>query len=86
MHLIAFIIIGLLAGLIARALVPGRQSMGLAATTLLGVAGSLVGGYLGTLLWHRNQGQFTPGGLVLSVLGAILALLVLGAVRRPARV
>lgn len=81
MHIIAFIIIGLIAGLIARALVPGKQSMGLVATTLLGMAGSLIGGLIGTVIWHRNQGQFSPGGLILSVAGAIVALLILGAVR-----
>ncbi len=81
MHIIAFIIIGLIAGLIARALVPGKQSMGLFATMLLGMAGSIIGGLVGTLIWHRNQGQFSPGGLILSVAGAIAALLILGAVR-----
>ena len=85
LHIIAFIVIGLIAGLLARALVPGKQRMGLLATTLLGIVGSLAGGFIGTLLWHRNSGQFTPGGLILSVLGAIVALLILGAVRRPAR-
>jgi uncharacterized membrane protein YeaQ/YmgE (transglycosylase-associated protein family) len=87
MNVIAFIIIGLLAGLIARALVPGRQPMGIVATTLLGIVGSLVGGFVGTVIWHRNQGEFSPGGLILSVAGAVVALLILGAIRgrRPLR-
>lgn len=87
MNVIAFIIIGLLAGLIARALVPGRQPMGILATTLLGIVGSLVGGLVGTVIWQRNQGEFSPGGLILSVAGAVVALLILGAIRgrRPLR-
>ena len=53
MGIIAFIIIGLIAGLIARAILPGRQSMGLLATTLLGMVGSLVGGLVGSLFVRR---------------------------------
>jgi uncharacterized membrane protein YeaQ/YmgE (transglycosylase-associated protein family) len=83
MGILAFIIIGLLAGLLARALIPGSQSMGLLATTLLGMAGSLVGGLIGSL--------FTPGGpyfdlhasgLIMSVVGAIVVLLLVGFVSR----
>lgn len=84
MGIILWIIIGFFAGLIARAVVPGRQHMGLLATTLLGIVGSLIGGLAGTALWGRGQGQggFSPGGLVLSIVGAIVVLLVLGLVRR----
>ena len=77
MSIIAFIIIGLLAGLIARALMPGKQSMGLIATTLLGMAGSLVGGFVGSLFRGGDgRGMFAihPAGIILSVLGAMLVL------------
>ncbi|MBI3185459.1 MAG: GlsB/YeaQ/YmgE family stress response membrane protein [Myxococcales bacterium] len=79
MSIIVFILIGLIAGLIARAIVPGRQGMGLLASTLLGMAGSLVGGLIGSLF--ATEGRFLdlrPSGLILSVIGAVLVLLLVG--------
>ncbi|NMO19085.1 GlsB/YeaQ/YmgE family stress response membrane protein [Pyxidicoccus fallax] len=87
MGIIAFLVIGLLAGLIARALMPGNQSMGLIATTLLGVAGSFVGGFIGSLF--RSDGRIFdlhPSGLLFSVLGAMLVLLLVGMAGRRRRV
>src|SRR3954452_13947490 len=77
MGIIAFIIIGLIAGLIARAILPGRQSMGLLATTLLGMAGSLIGGLIGSL-FNRGDGRLfdlRPSGIIMSVIGSIVLLL-----------
>jgi uncharacterized membrane protein YeaQ/YmgE (transglycosylase-associated protein family) len=85
MGVIVWIIVGLVAGLIARALMPGKQPMGLFMTTILGLVGSLVGGFIGTVLWHRNAGEFSPGGLVLSIIGAFIVLGLLQLVKRPAR-
>jgi uncharacterized membrane protein YeaQ/YmgE (transglycosylase-associated protein family) len=83
MGIIAFIIIGLIAGLIARAILPGRQSMGLVATTLLGMVGSIVGGLIGSL-FERDGRLFAlqPAGLIMSVVGAIIVLLLVGAAGR----
>jgi uncharacterized membrane protein YeaQ/YmgE (transglycosylase-associated protein family) len=83
MGIIAFIIIGLIAGLIARAILPGRQSMGLLATTLLGMVGSLVGGLIGSL-FVRDGRMFDlhPSGLLMSVIGAVIVLLLVGAAGR----
>jgi uncharacterized membrane protein YeaQ/YmgE (transglycosylase-associated protein family) len=83
MGIIAFIIIGLIAGLIARAIMPGRQSMGLIATTLLGMVGSLVGGLIGSL-FVRDGRLFDvhPTGILMSVVGAIVVLLLVGAAGR----
>jgi uncharacterized membrane protein YeaQ/YmgE (transglycosylase-associated protein family) len=83
MGIIAFIIIGLIAGLIARAILPGRQSMGLVATTLLGMVGSLVGGLIGSL-FQRDGRLFDlhPTGILMSVVGAIIVLLLVGAAGR----
>lgn len=83
MGIIAFIIIGLIAGLIARAILPGRQSMGLLATTLLGMVGSLVGGLIGSL-FVRDGRLFDvhPSGILMSVVGAIVVLLLVGATGR----
>jgi uncharacterized membrane protein YeaQ/YmgE (transglycosylase-associated protein family) len=83
MGIITFIIIGLIAGLIARAILPGKQSMGLLATTLLGMVGSLVGGFIGSL-FTRNGRMFDlhASGLIMSVVGAIVVLLLVGAAGR----
>jgi len=83
MGIIAFIIIGLIAGLIARAILPGRQSMGLLATTLLGMVGSLVGGLIGSLFVRDGRlFDLHPTGLLMSVVGAIAVLLLVGAAGR----
>lgn len=83
MGIIAFIIIGLIAGLIARAILPGRQSMGLLATTLLGMVGSLVGGLVGSLFVRDGRlFDLHPSGLLMSVVGAIVVLLLVGATGR----
>jgi uncharacterized membrane protein YeaQ/YmgE (transglycosylase-associated protein family) len=83
MGILVWIIVGFFAGLIARALMPGRQAMGLLATTLLGMAGSVVGGLVGAFVWGRNAGQFSPGGLVLSIIFAFLLLFIIGYARKP---
>ncbi len=83
MGIIAFIIIGLIAGLIARAILPGRQSMGLLATTLLGMVGSLVGGLVGSLFVRDGRlFDLHPSGLIMSVIGSIVVLLLVGATGR----
>lgn len=79
MSIIAFIVIGLIAGLIARAILPGRQSMGLVATTILGIVGSFVGGFIASLI--RSDGRMWdlhPSSLLWSVLGAIAVLALYG--------
>jgi uncharacterized membrane protein YeaQ/YmgE (transglycosylase-associated protein family) len=80
MGILGWIIVGLLAGLLARAIVPGRQSMSLWMTLLLGLGGSLVGGLLGTLFTGGGVTAFEPAGIIGSVLGAIALLLIAGAV------
>ena len=77
LHILWSIIVGFFAGLVARAVYPGANSMGLLMTTLLGIAGSIVGGLLARLIWKHEPGQkFHLGGFVLSVVGAILVLFV----------
>lgn len=87
MGIIAFIIIGLIAGLIARAILPGKQSMGLVATALLGMAGSLVGGLVGSLFRGGGDGMFAihPSGIIMSVLGSIVLLMLVGFAGRGRR-
>ena len=78
--IIGMIIIGAIAGFLARALVPGKDSMSIPATIILGIVGSFVGGFLASLLFNSGSGSFLrPSGLIGSVIGAIIALLVYNA-------
>jgi uncharacterized membrane protein YeaQ/YmgE (transglycosylase-associated protein family) len=76
--LIVLVIVGLLAGFIARALVPGPDPMGVLGTILLGVVGSFIGGFLGYLIFGKDfdEGAIQPSGIFGSIVGAIIALLV----------
>ena len=76
--IITVIVVGLLAGALARLLVPGKQSMSIVTTLVLGVVGSFVGGFLGYLLFHKDatEGFFQPSGLIGSVIGAVIVLLI----------
>ena len=80
--IIAYIVIGLLGGAIAKAILPGRQGGGWLATMLLGILGAFVGGLLGSLLFEGRLDltgpSFSIGGLVTSVLGALLILVIYG--------
>jgi uncharacterized membrane protein YeaQ/YmgE (transglycosylase-associated protein family) len=80
--LLSLLIIGLVAGAIARLLVPGRDRLGCGGTILLGIVGSFVGGFLGWALFGRNleEGAIQPSGWFGSIVGAVIALLVLRAV------
>jgi len=80
LSIIGTLIIGLVAGAIARALKPGHDSMGWIMTALLGVAGSFVAGYLGSALGLYAPGQ--PVGFIASVIGAILLLVVWGFIQK----
>jgi uncharacterized membrane protein YeaQ/YmgE (transglycosylase-associated protein family) len=82
MHFIAFLIFGLVIGLIARALMPGRQSIGIVLTALLGMAGSLLGGFLGILLFGGRPGEPVAAGWIGSILGALLLLGIFASTRR----
>ena len=83
--IIAWIVLGLIAGGIARLLVPGKDPMGCLGTLLLGVVGSFVGGFIANLLFGGGN-EFRPASLIGSVLGAILVLLLLRAVGRRRRI
>ena len=77
LSLLWLLVVGLIAGFLARAVVPGRDSMGLVATLLLGVSGSVVGGLILGLLFggFRDRG-FSPAGIIGSVIGAVVVLVV----------
>ncbi len=76
MDVIWFLLVGFLAGLLARALVPGKDAMSVIQTTLLGVVGSFIGGVLVVLFTDRDFNSFAPTKIVGSVVGAIVALLI----------
>ncbi len=76
MNILLFIVFGLVVGLLARALLPGRQSMGVLATCLLGIAGSFMGGFLVSLLTSNRVLDFNTAGIIGSIVGAILLMVV----------
>jgi uncharacterized membrane protein YeaQ/YmgE (transglycosylase-associated protein family) len=84
MGFISMIVVGIIAGVIARALMPGRDAMGWITTILLGIVGSFVGGFVINLVVH-NEGaasDFQPTGIVGSIFGALIVLAIWHLVRR----
>lgn len=75
MGIIVWLVIGLIAGFVARAVVPGSDAMGILGTIVLGLVGSLVGGFLGNLLVEGRL-DLEAAGIIGSILGAIVALLI----------
>lgn len=76
--IISIIVIGLIAGAVARLLVPGKQNLSIGMTILIGIIGSFVGGFLGFLLFGADaqDGFFQPAGIIGSIIGAIIVLLI----------
>jgi uncharacterized membrane protein YeaQ/YmgE (transglycosylase-associated protein family) len=87
MGLLLFVLFGLIVGFLARAILPGRQSMGLIMTAVLGMVGSLLGGFLGSMISGEGFGRVHSAGLIGSIIGAliVLALATMGG-RRRARI
>jgi uncharacterized membrane protein YeaQ/YmgE (transglycosylase-associated protein family) len=75
---IVMLIVGAIAGFVARAVVPGPDPMGAVGTIVLGIVGSLIGGFLGYVLFHHDssQGALQASGILGSIVGAIIALLI----------
>jgi uncharacterized membrane protein YeaQ/YmgE (transglycosylase-associated protein family) len=84
LNIVWWLIIGLIAGAVARLLVPGRDPMGLLGTLSLGLVGSLIGGFIGYVL-QGGEGTFSPAGLIGSIIGAVIALLIYRAAFRRRR-
>jgi len=78
------LVVGVIAGYLARLFVKGADPMTWWQTMLLGIIGSFVGGFGGYVLfgWDKDEGFFQPSGLILSILGAILALLIWRAIEK----
>ena len=76
--IVSLIVIGLIAGAVARLLIPGKQDIGILMTIVLGIIGSFVGGFLGYLIFHKDShdGFFQPAGIIGSIIGAVIVLLI----------
>lgn len=84
MSVLGWILFGLLVGVVAKLLMPGRDPGGMIVTILLGIAGALVGGFLGRVLGWYREGD--PVGFLMAVMGAILVLFIFRKLSGPPRV
>jgi uncharacterized membrane protein YeaQ/YmgE (transglycosylase-associated protein family) len=85
MHIIGWIAFGLVVGLVAKFLMPGRDPGGFVVTALLGIGGALVGGFVGRAIGWYGDGD--PVGFVMAVIGAVIVLAIYRmTIRRTARV
>jgi uncharacterized membrane protein YeaQ/YmgE (transglycosylase-associated protein family) len=82
MHILWMVLIGLVVGIVAKLLHPGRENMGLIATALLGIAGSLGATFLGRLVGFYKEGE--AAGFLMALVGAIVLLVIFGMVRGKA--
>lgn len=85
--IISWIIIGAIIGLIARAILPGKQAMGIGMTIILGVIGAIVGGFIGSLFGGNGisgimNNPWSVGTILLSVVGAIIVMVIYGLVTK----
>ena len=84
MPIIGWILFGLVVGMVAKLLMPGRDPGGMIVTILLGIVGALIGGFIGRLLgWY---GESEPVGFIMAVIGAILVLLAYRKINGPSSV
>ena len=76
--IVSLILIGLIAGAIARLLIPGKQNISIPMTILVGIIGSFIGGFLAYVLFQQDgqNGFLQPSGIIGSIIGAVLVLLV----------
>ena len=82
MGIIGWIIFGLIVGALAKFVMPGKDPGGWIITTLLGIVGALVGGFLGRMLGLYKEGE--PAGFIGAFLGAVLVLWIYRKTRKPA--
>lgn len=79
MGIIWMIVVGFVIGLVARAILPGTQALGFIMTTLVGIGGSVVAGYIGQAMGWYVVGQ--PASFIASVVGAMVLLFIVGKLR-----
>ncbi|EKF75630.1 hypothetical protein A11A3_02137 [Alcanivorax hongdengensis A-11-3] len=74
MGILSWIVFGLIAGIIAKWIMPGKDPGGFIITILLGIAGAFVGGWLGSLVGMGSMGSFSLGSFVTAIVGALILL------------
>jgi uncharacterized membrane protein YeaQ/YmgE (transglycosylase-associated protein family) len=82
MDIIGWCVFGLIVGAIARFVMPGRQSMGMIMTMLLGVVGSFTGGFISSLIFRNSESLMKPAGWIMSIVGALVVLLIYGKISK----
>lgn len=80
MSILSWIALGIVAGAVAKLIIPGRQPGGIILTMVLGIVGALLGGFLGGLLLRVDVTGFNLSSVLISVAGSVLVLLIWGAV------
>jgi uncharacterized membrane protein YeaQ/YmgE (transglycosylase-associated protein family) len=83
MGFISWIILGLIAGAIAKLLLPGKDPGGFIITIIIGIIGAIIGGYLSTILGFGTVTGVNFGSIIIAILGAIVLLLIYRMVRKP---
>lgn len=78
MGVVSWCVFGLIVGVIARFLMPGRQSMGWLLTMALGIVGSFAGGFISSLIFGNADNLANPAGWIMSIVGALIVLFVYG--------
>jgi uncharacterized membrane protein YeaQ/YmgE (transglycosylase-associated protein family) len=74
MAILSWIVFGIVVGIIAKLLMPGKDPGGIIVTMLLGIAGSLIGGFIGRAFTGGSPGQSAGAGYIMSIIGAIILL------------
>jgi len=82
-EIIGWCVFGLIVGLIARFLMPGRQHMGLLLTMVLGIVGSFAGGFIASIFSGGSHVAMNPAGWIMSIVGALVVLFVYSMVAKP---
>lgn len=82
MGILTWIIFGLIAGALAKLIMPGNQNMGWIMTIILGIVGAAVGGWVGSLLGFGGVDGFNFGSMVTAVVGALIVLIIFGLITK----
>lgn len=82
MGIISWIVFGLIAGVIAKMIMPGKDGGGFIITTLLGIAGAFVGGWVGSMFGLGSVGTFSLGSMATAIVGALLLLFIYRQVKK----
>lgn len=82
MGIFSWILLGLIAGILAKFIMPGKDESGFIVTTLLGIAGAFIGGWIGSIVGLGTVGEFSLSSLTTAVVGALVLLFVYRAIKK----